>query len=126
MAPRSNKSRAKRRGSRAASSRQSPEGGTTRARWSGRVTETSQALDLEAGVFTWQSPRRIALSLKQSAEASRHRKAGAFRSAMSMLSFFLNRGGANLSVARRRILNQAKQELRRLFGRKPASSKAAR
>lgn len=79
--------------------------------------EKSDALDLERGVFTKGSPRAIALSLKRSAESSRRRKSEPYRSAMSMLSFHINRGGKNLTPERRRVLNQAKQELRRAFGR---------
>lgn len=79
--------------------------------------QTSDALDLEPGVFTQRSPRKIAASLKRSAESSRRRKAGPFRSAMSMLSFHINRAGKSLSPERRRILDQAKQELRTIFGR---------
>jgi hypothetical protein len=85
--------------------------------WSQRVTETSNALDLEPGVFTKSSPRAIARSLKQSAELSTRRKAGAYQSAMSMLNFYINRAGRNLSRERRRILERAKDELRRAFGR---------
>jgi len=85
-------------------------------RWSRRVTERSDALDLESRVFT-RSPRQIALSLKRSAERSNRRKSGPFRSAMSMLTFYENRAGRNLSAAKRRRLHQAKEELRRLYGR---------
>jgi hypothetical protein len=81
------------------------------------VTETSHALDLDSGVFTWSSPKAIARSLKRSAELSRRRKAGAYQSAMSMLNFYINRAGRNLSPRRRRILERAKDELRRTFGR---------
>lgn len=87
-------------------------------RWSRRVTETSNALDLEPGVFTYASPRAIALSLKRSAERSRRRKADPFRSAMSMLTFYINRAGRTLSPARRRVLERAKAELRRAFGKR--------
>lgn len=79
--------------------------------------QTSDALDLEPGVFTKRSPREIAASLKRSAESSRRRKAGPFRSAMSMLTFHINRAGKSLSPERRRILDRAKQELRTIFGR---------
>jgi hypothetical protein len=89
-------------------------------RWSQRVTETSDALDLDKGVFALDSPRRIALSLKRSAERSRRRKADPFRSAMSMLNFYINRAGRNLPKARRSRLEAAKNELRRLYGRKAA------
>ena len=85
-------------------------------RWSRRVTERSDALDLESRVFT-RSPRQIALSLKRSAERSKRRKSGPFRSAMSMLTFYENRAGRNLSAAKRRRLQRAKEELRRLYGR---------
>ena len=85
--------------------------------WSQRVTETSNALDLESGVFTWSSPRAIARSLKRSAELSTRRKAGAYQSAMSMLNFYINRAGRNLSPKRRRILERAKNELRTAFDR---------
>jgi Protein of unknown function (DUF3175) len=86
-------------------------------RWSGRVTSKSDALDLEGGVFTWFDPRKIATSLKRSAERSRRRKAEPYRSALSMLTFFINRGGKNLPARRKRVLEQAKVELRRQFGR---------
>lgn len=85
--------------------------------WSARVTKESNALDLDAGVFTWDDPRRIACSLKESAEASGRRKASPFQSAMSMLNFYINRAGTNLPPSRRKILQQAKEELRALFDR---------
>lgn len=85
--------------------------------WSAQVTRESHALALEEGVFTWQDPRRIALSLKRSADASTQRKAEPFRSAMSMLVFYINRAGRNLDADQRRILEQAKDELRRAYGR---------
>lgn len=85
--------------------------------WSQEVTRESRALDLDAGVFTWDDPKRIALSLKRSAEASARRKATPFRSAMSMLTFYINRAGRDLPDARRRVLEQAKEELRKAFGR---------
>ena len=86
-------------------------------RWSAKVTRASNALDLEAGVFESDDPRHIALSLKRSAEASRRRKSGPYRSAMSMLTFYINRAGHNLSQERRRTLEAAKGELRQAFGR---------
>lgn len=86
-------------------------------RWSAEVTKHSDALDLEEGVFTLKNPKEIAASLKHSAESSRRRKADAFRSALSMLTFYINRAGSNLSAGRRRILMRAKQELRKQFGR---------
>ena len=85
--------------------------------WSGRVTRESDALDLDRGVFTWKDPERIAASLKRSAEASHRRKADPYRSALSMLVFYVNRAGKNLPAARRRTLEKAKIELRRQFGR---------
>jgi len=92
-----------------------------RARWSQRVTETSNTLDLERGIFTQSDPRRIALSLKRSAERSRRRKSDPYRSAMSMLTFYINRAGTTLSRARRRELERAKDELRALYGKQPPS-----
>lgn len=85
--------------------------------WSARVTRESFALELEAGVFTWQDPKRIAQSLKRSADSSTHRKAAPFRSAMSMLAFYINRAGRNLDENQRRILEHAKDELRTLYGK---------
>ncbi|HEY2901273.1 MAG TPA: DUF3175 domain-containing protein [Polyangia bacterium] len=89
-------------------------------RWSQRVTKTSNALDLEAGVFKKKSARAIAASLKRSAERSPRRKTSPFRSAMSMLTFFMNRAGKGLSATSESRLRQAKDELRRLYGRAPA------
>jgi hypothetical protein len=86
-------------------------------RWSARVTQTSNALDLESGVFSKNSPRSIAQSLKRSADRSRRRKTDAFRSAMSMLSFYINRAGKNLSKAQIKRLEAAKDELRDLYDR---------
>jgi hypothetical protein len=86
-------------------------------KWSQQVTQTSNALDLEQGVFTWADPKRIALSLSRSAEASKRRKADPFRSAMSMLVFYINRAGRKLDRRQRMILEQAKQELRLLYGK---------
>ena len=85
--------------------------------WSGKVTRESHALDLEEGVFTWDDPRKIAQSLKVSAEQSKRRKAEPFRSAMSMLVFYINRAGKNLDPEQKQILEQAKQELRILFNK---------
>lgn len=86
-------------------------------RWSGRVNMESNALDLEEGVFTWSDPKKIALSLKRSAESSTRRKSQPFRSAMSMLVFYINRAGRNLDKDQLRILEQAKEELRKLYGK---------
>ena len=100
-------------------------GASSARRWSAHVTETSNALDLEPGVFTKASPKAVAESLRRSAERSRRRKTDAFRSAMSMLTFFLNRAGKGLSETRRRVLERAKDELRRLYARPARSKKAA-
>lgn len=89
----------------------------TQTRWSGRVTRESNALDLEGGVFTWRDPKKIAASLKRSAERSRRRKADPYRSALSMLTFYINRGGRNLPESRKTILERAKTELRQQFSR---------
>lgn len=88
-------------------------------KWSQGVTEHSNALDLEPGVFTWRDPRRIAISLKHSAEHSRRRKSDPYRSAMSMLTFYINRAGKHLPKTQRARLDRAKDELRRLFGKPP-------
>jgi hypothetical protein len=85
--------------------------------WSGRVTRESNAMDLEAKVFNQASARKIAASLKRSAERSRRRKAKPFQSAMSMLNFYINRAGKNLPARRKNVLNRAKEELRHAFGR---------
>jgi hypothetical protein len=90
--------------------------GKTPRRWSQAVTERSNALDLEPGVFKG-TPAQIARSLQRSAERSTRRKATPFRSALSMLVFYENRAGKNLSESRRRVLDQAKDELRKLYGR---------
>ena len=87
------------------------------SQWSDRVTAESNALDLDAGVFRLTSAAAIALSLKRSAERSRRRKADPFRSAMSMLTFYINRAGKNLPASRKHVLQNAKDELRRLYGR---------
>ncbi len=88
-----------------------------RTYWSGRVTRTSNALDLRAKVFTSRDPRRIALSLKRSAESSKRRKGTPYQSAMSMLTFYINRAGKALPARQKAILQRAKQELRKAFGR---------
>ena len=86
--------------------------------WTAKVARESDALDLEQGVFTWKDPKKIALSLKNSADNSTRRKSSPFRSAMSMLVFYINRAGSKLDKDRKRILEQAKDELRKLYGRK--------
>ena len=85
------------------------------ARWSSRVTRQSDALDLKKGVFTQGDPKKIARSLKRSAEQSHRRKSSPYRSAMSMLTFYINRGGKEFSARRKAILEKAKDELRALF-----------
>ncbi|HVZ98869.1 MAG TPA: DUF3175 domain-containing protein [Caulobacterales bacterium] len=88
-------------------------------KWSQDVTTKSNALDLDGGVFTWSDPKKIARSLKRSAETSRRRKAEPYRSAMSMLTFYINRAGHNLPAGQLKTLQRAKTELRRQFGREP-------
>jgi len=83
--------------------------------WSQEVTEHSNALDLEPGVFTWNDPHKIALSLKKSAEDSHRRKGTPYQSAMSMLNFYINRSGHNLKGKQQKILEQSKVELKKLF-----------
>jgi uncharacterized protein DUF3175 len=109
--------RARATGSRRASGHARRRTGAIRKRWSKQVTQESNALDLESGVFTRATPKAIALSLKRSALRSRRRKADAYRSAMSMLTFYINRAGRNLPAARKRKLEKAKRELKTAFGR---------
>jgi hypothetical protein len=99
--------------------RPKPTHGKTGRKWSGRVTETSDALDLRDKLFK-QEPAAIARSLKRSAEKSHRRKSSPYRSAMSMLTFYINRAGKNLSATRRKKLERAKDELRKVFDRKPS------
>jgi hypothetical protein len=96
--------------------RQQPHRKPTR-RWSARVTRDSDALDLESGVFSLKDPKRIAKSLKRSAEQSTRKKSAPYRSALSMLTFYINRAGKNLPAGRRKTLEQAKLELRKQFKR---------
>jgi len=83
--------------------------------WSGKVTRESHALALEEGLFTWKNPKRIARSLMRSARASHQRKADPFRSAMSMLVFYINRAGSRLNPEQKAVLEQARDELRKLY-----------
>jgi hypothetical protein len=99
---------------RASTTRRAPRSKTGK-RWSARVTRESDALTLDQGVFSKRSPRAIALSLKRSAERSRRRKSSPYRSAMSMLTFYINRAGKNLPASRKRTLRKAKDELREVF-----------
>jgi len=105
------KSTARRRSARKSTARKSGR------RWSRAVTRNSNALDLARGVFTWKDPKRIAGSLKRSAERSKRRKADPYRSALSMLTFYLNRAGKNLPAGQKKTLQRAKGELRKQFGR---------
>ena len=86
-------------------------------KWSQEVTQKSNALNLEEGVFTWEDPKKIAKSLKDSAESSTRRKSSPFRSAMSMLVFYINRAGKGLNKGQKQILEQAKDELRKLYNK---------
>ena len=90
---------------------------SSKNRWSARVTQRSNALDLEGGVFNKEDPKAIARSLKRSAERSKRRKSSAYRSAMSMLTFYINRAGRNLPARKKKRLEAAKDELRHLYGR---------
>lgn len=92
----------------------------TQKKWSQDVTEHSDALDLEENIFESDDPKHIARSLKKSAERSDRRKAEPFRSAMSMLTFYINRAGKNLSAESKKVLEEAKSELRKAFGRDTA------
>lgn len=89
----------------------------TRKKWSQKVTEGSDALDLEKGVFAGDDPAKIARSLKRSATHSHRRKGTPYQSAMSMLNFYINRGGNNLSASKKEVLENAKEELRKVFNR---------
>lgn len=95
-------------------------GHSAATKWSQQVSSRSNALDLEEGVFSWHEPRKIALSLQRAAEASTRRKSTPFGSAMSMLNFYINRAGKKLPAEQRAILEQAKEELRRLYGKRAA------
>jgi hypothetical protein len=99
------------------SARRKPVAAKTTKRWSQRVTQHSDALDLKQGVFKLTDPRKIAASLKRSAEHSTRRKSGAYRSALSMLTFYINRAGKTLPKTQRDRLQRAKGELKRAFGR---------
>jgi hypothetical protein len=94
-----------------------PRGRTKNRLWSGKVTKHSDALNVEANVFTREDPSRVALSLKHSAESSTRRKGTPYQSAMSMLNFYINRAGKNLPEKQKRVLEHAKDELRKAFGR---------
>lgn len=85
------------------------------SKWSGKVTKESDSLDLEKGVFTWHDPHKIALSLKNSAEQSKRRKSSAKSSAISMMNFYINRVGKNLTIEQREILEATKRELQKIM-----------
>lgn len=87
-------------------------------KWSAKVTRESHALILDEGVFTWKDPKKIARSLKKSADTSKQRKSPPFRSAMSMLVFYINRAGKNLDEEQKQVLERAKDELRKLYNKK--------
>lgn len=92
-------------------------GSLSTKKWSQQVTLQSRALVLEDGIFTWDDPKKIAKSLQRSAETSTKKKGTSFQSAMSMLNFYINRAGKNLSQERKKILESAKEELRKLYGK---------
>lgn len=98
---------------------------TAKRKWSADVTEHSDALDLQKDIFTSGDPEAIAQSLKRSAEQSHRRKATPFRSALSMLTFYINRAGRNLPASRRKTLERAKDKLRQAFGRQPKGEKGS-
>ncbi|MDO3643144.1 DUF3175 domain-containing protein [Mucilaginibacter sp. L3T2-6] len=89
----------------------------SKKKWSANVTEHSDALDLESNIFESKDPKHIAQSLKKSAEQSHRRKSAPYRSAMSMLTFYINRAGKNLEASQKEVLEKAKGELRKLYGR---------
>ena len=117
MAKRTRAKAARAKASRPKTSRVKSTPAKTVRRWSQRVTEESDALDLQHGVFSLKDPEQIAASLKRSAERSKRRKAEPYRSALSMLTFYINRAGKNLPASRKKTLQQAKDELRKQFGR---------
>ena len=114
MSKKSSKSTKKTKKSAAKSAKKKPK---SKRRWSAKVTKESDALDLEADIFESDSSRRIALSLKESAEKSKRRKSTPLQSSMSMLNFYINRAGKNLTARRHRILEKAKDELHAAFER---------
>jgi len=106
----------KKSGTKKASSRKAPKKAAPK-KWSKKVTETSNAMDLEKDVFKSKDPKKIAASLKRSAERSKRKKAGPFQSAMSMINFYENRAGKNLPAGQKKVLDASKEELRKLFSR---------
>jgi hypothetical protein len=89
-------------------------------KWSKKVTQTSNAMDLENDVFKSKNPKAIAKSVKRSAEKSKRKKAGPFQSAMSMINFYENRAGKNLAAGQKKVLDNSKEELRKLYGKEKA------
>ena len=118
MAKRKAKTRTKKKAKRKSSKKSKK-----KRHWSQRVTETSDAMTLEEGVFKKDSPRAIARSVKRSAERSHRRKSDPYRSAMSMLTFYINCAGKDLEPKQKKVLEQAKDELRKAFGREPEDEK---
>lgn len=116
MATAKKKSAAKKKTAKRSTARRKPAKRAGR-RWSKRVTQESDALDLKGGVFTLRDPNKIAASLKRSAEHSKRRKTNPYRSALSMLTFYINRAGKNLPASRRRVLDRAKDALKEQFGK---------
>ena len=96
---------------------------TTKKKWSAGVTEHSNAMDLKENIFESKDPKKIAQSLKHSAESSHRRKSSPYRSAISMLTFYINRAGKNLEASQKNVLEDAKDELRKAFGREPVEKK---
>jgi hypothetical protein len=103
--------------SKKAATKKTSSGKSAPEKWSASVTEHSNALDLEKDVFKQKDPVKIAQSVKRSAERSKRKKAGPFQSAMSMINFYENRGGKNIPASQKKVLDQSKEELRKLFGR---------
>ncbi len=100
-----------------AATKKSPSKKAAPKKWSKSVTEHSDAMDLEQDIFKSKDAKKIAASVKKSAEKSKRKKAGPFQSAMSMINFYENRGGKNISAAQKKVLDKSKEELRKLFGR---------
>ena len=117
MARTATKKKSARRSAKKSSARRKTSAKRGGRRWSKRVTETSDALDLKGSVFTLRDPKKIAASLKRSAERSKRRKTNPCRSALSMLTFYINRAGKNLPASRRKLLDRAKEELKLQFGK---------
>jgi hypothetical protein len=111
------KSAAKKTGTKKAGAKKSAAKKKSPRKWSRKINETSDAMDLKEGVFKGNDPKKIAQSVKRSASRSKRKKASPYQSAMSMLNFYINRGGKNLSASKKKVLEQSKDELRKLFGK---------